>query len=86
MLDVDDLGWIVADNGPGIESKYADLIFDFGFTTKTDGRGMGLTISRRALQREGMDLVLLPPVAGYPVRFQITFAAEPQAEEEGEAE
>lgn len=86
VLDVDDKGWIVADNGPGIESKYADLIFDFGFTTKTDGRGMGLTISRRALQREGMDLVLLPPVAGYPVRFQITFAEDQQIEEEGEPE
>jgi len=35
------------DEGPGIHSQLWERIFDFGFTTKKRGAGLGLTISRQ---------------------------------------
>lgn len=54
-------GVTVENGGPGIEQRFAERIFDFGFSTKPDGRGMGLSIARRSLQHENMDLRLLNP-------------------------
>ena len=70
-LDLAHEGIIVENGGPGIERRYADRIFEFGFTTKPSGRGMGLSISRRALNHEGMDLALLNPGRDYHPRFLI---------------
>lgn len=58
-LDANADGFLVKDNGPGIEPRYRNRIFDFGFTRKTVGRGMGLHISREALRREELHLVLV---------------------------
>jgi signal transduction histidine kinase/CheY-like chemotaxis protein len=35
------------DDGPGIHKQLQERIFDFGFTTRKDGAGLGLTISRQ---------------------------------------
>jgi signal transduction histidine kinase len=40
----------VRDNGPGIPAEQADQIFGSFFTTKPDGSGMGLTISRSIIE------------------------------------
>jgi C4-dicarboxylate-specific signal transduction histidine kinase len=40
----------VSDTGKGIESENADQIFDSFFTTKADGIGMGLAISRTIIE------------------------------------
>jgi len=77
-LDLHPEGMIVENGGPGIENRYLERIFEFGFTTKPDGRGMGLSIARRALMHEGMDLVLLNPGRDDPPRFLIKLAAEQQ--------
>jgi signal transduction histidine kinase len=37
----------VVDEGPGIHRQLWDHIFDFGFTTKKAGVGLGLTVSRQ---------------------------------------
>ncbi|KEQ19609.1 ATP-binding protein [Endozoicomonas numazuensis] len=58
-LDYHPDGLLVENYGPGIDARHADTIFDFGFSTKENGRGMGLSISRKALRHEGMDLELL---------------------------
>jgi signal transduction histidine kinase len=43
----------VSDNGPGIDPQTADHIFDAFSTTKPDGMGMGLAISRSIIEAHG---------------------------------
>ena len=38
------------DTGPGIHRRDFDRIFEFGFTTRPDGSGMGLFISRGLIE------------------------------------
>jgi signal transduction histidine kinase len=57
-LDADTSGFSIWNGGPGIDSRVADRIFEFGETTKVGGRGIGLYLSRQSLRREGLDLTL----------------------------
>lgn len=57
-LDVKDGVLRVSDTGPGIHPRDANDIFEYGFTRKPGGRGMGLHISRQALRSVGYDLTL----------------------------
>jgi signal transduction histidine kinase/DNA-binding response OmpR family regulator/predicted RNA-binding protein with RPS1 domain len=41
------------DNGPGIHTSHWEKIFDAGFTTRPDGSGIGLYISRNLLENLG---------------------------------
>ncbi|GAB4116640.1 MAG: ATP-binding protein [Wenzhouxiangellaceae bacterium] len=59
-LDISDDGFLISNNGPSISSRDADAIFDQGFTRKPGGRGLGLFISKKALQKERMDIEVLP--------------------------
>ena len=43
----------VADTGPGLSPDLTDRIFEAFFTTKADGTGMGLTISRSIVEAHG---------------------------------
>ncbi|WP_036298925.1 ATP-binding protein [Methylophilus sp. OH31] len=71
-LDATDEGYIVSNNGPGIAHRDADQIFNFGVTRKSNGRGMGLYISREALNRDGFDLKLLTSGEEENPQFLIT--------------
>jgi len=57
-LDAAGDAFLISDSGPGIDARDREAIFEFGFTRKPGGRGMGLHISREALRRVGYDLVL----------------------------
>ena len=70
-LDVDDSDFLVSDNGPGIERRISERIFDFGYSRKKNGRGMGLYISREILRRDNFDLVLDRPSRGKHSTFRI---------------
>lgn len=48
----------IQDEGPGIHRRQWDRVFDFGYTTKRDGAGLGLTISRRIARELGGDLCI----------------------------
>lgn len=48
MLRID-----VADTGPGVDETCVNKLFDPFFTTKPDGMGMGLAISRSAVEARG---------------------------------
>jgi signal transduction histidine kinase len=48
----------VADSGPGVATRDRDAVFEFGFTRKPAGRGMGLSIAREVLARDGYELTL----------------------------
>ena len=51
--------WVVSDSGPGINVRDREAIFEFGFSRKPGGRGMGLYIGREGLRRVGFDLRLI---------------------------
>ena len=58
-LDEEAGSLLVADTGPGVDVRDQDAIFEFGFTRKPGGRGMGLHIGRESLRRVGYDLQLI---------------------------
>ena len=58
VLDATDDFFLVADSGPGVNAGDREAIFEFGFTRKPGGRGMGLHIAREVLRRVGYDLSL----------------------------
>ncbi len=57
-LDWDGEAMSVTDSGPGVASRDHEAIFELGFTRKPGGRGMGLSISRDVLARDGYVLAL----------------------------
>jgi signal transduction histidine kinase len=46
----------VKDSGPGLDAKSLDRLFDAFYTTKSDGLGMGLAISRSIIEVHGGQL------------------------------
>ena len=50
---------LVSDTGPGVDFRDREAIFEFGFSRKPGGRGMGLHIGRETLRRVGFDLQLI---------------------------
>ena len=57
-LDAGDGALVVRDNGPGVRAGDRTNIFLLRFSRKPGGRGMGLHISRAALNKEGWNLML----------------------------
>lgn len=57
-LDIKSNSFAISDNGPGIRDEIKDKIFDLGFSTKDNGRGMGLYIARQSLNELGYDLTV----------------------------
>ena len=58
-LDADGRGFLLSNNGPAIEARVRDRIFELGETQRPGGRGLGLAISKEALGREGFELTLV---------------------------
>jgi len=69
-LDQRDGAMLIANNGPGIDPKDQEAIFDLRFSRKPAGRGMGLYISRGTLEKSGFSLELAKE-AGMTVCFAI---------------
>jgi len=67
----------IADNGPGVRPEDAQRIFESFFTTKPDGLGMGLAISRSIVEAHGGRLWLdSSPAGGATVRFTLPLTTE----------
>ncbi|WP_256352318.1 ATP-binding protein [Pseudomonas yamanorum] len=80
-LDADDVGFLISNNGPGIEERIKHRIFDFGETKKPGGRGMGLAISRETLNREGFEIDLVKTGLDVSPQFRI-WPKEEQGEQD----
>ncbi len=62
------------DNGPGIAEEYTDELFKNFFTTKDDGLGMGLTISRQIIAaHHGRITIKNLPEKGVEVEVHLPF-------------
>ncbi|AQZ51948.1 ATP-binding protein [Martelella mediterranea] len=68
-LDVEGQDLLVIDNGPGISARDRENVFSLNFTRKPGGRGMGLYISRQALEKVGYSLDLDPTESGTVFRI-----------------
>jgi PAS domain S-box-containing protein len=66
---------IVADNGPGLAPACVDRLFHPFFTTKPDGLGLGLAISRSIIEAHGGQLGTMPH-RGPGAAFRFTVPAE----------
>ena len=69
----------VTDSGIGLDPKHAEHLFEAFFTTKTEGMGMGLSISRSIIEAHGGRLWATPN-AGSGATFQFTVPMSPDVE------
>jgi signal transduction histidine kinase len=74
-VEHDQLLIAVSDSGIGLPDYKAERIFDAFFTTKSQGTGMGLSISRRIIESHGSRL-RASPNAGRGAIFQFTLPGE----------
>ena len=51
--EADQVLTVVRDNGPGVDSESLEAIFEPFYTSKTEGMGMGLAISRSIIEEHG---------------------------------
>ncbi len=49
---------MISDNGPGVDPKYVDNVFDPYVTTKTNGTGLGLAIVKKIVEEHGGKICL----------------------------
>lgn len=67
----------VRDHGPGLDAEAAERAFDPFYTTKEDGIGLGLAISRALIEAQGGRLCLDPDCGpGAAFHFTLPFAEE----------
>lgn len=71
-LDVDGDLLTISNNGPAIAIQDEERIFEFTFSRKIEGRGMGLYISKQSLNNEGFDIQLISGGASASPCFAIS--------------
>jgi PAS domain S-box-containing protein len=77
--DSDQILISVTDSGIGLDPKHAERLFEAFFTTKTEGMGMGLSISRSIIEAHGGRLWATQN-AGSGATFQFTVPMSPDVE------
>lgn len=86
--DQDAVSVVVSDDGTGMTPDERTNCFQPFFTTKSDGSGMGLSICRDSVVRQGGSIDVEPSVSGgcqFTLRFpqQSTFQSKPSIREAG---
>ena len=62
---------VVSDNGPGIEPELLSLIFEKGFSTKGEQRGVGLYLVKQQIEN-GQGNIQVESVPGHLTQFTLT--------------
>lgn len=57
-LDASSTGFVIKDSGPGIPTIDKENVFEFAFSRKVGGRGMGLYVVKKSLEDEGFEISL----------------------------
>lgn len=70
VLDAVDSYFVVEDSGPGVSRQDREFIFEFGYSRKLGGQGMGLYIAKTSLNKEDLD-IQLDPTSTTGARFLI---------------
>lgn len=73
----DSVRLVVSDNGPGIGPNMADKLFRAFETSKSDGMGLGLAISRMIAQNHGGDLALETREGSHGATFELRLPVQP---------
>lgn len=71
VLDADNRGYLISNNGPEISKKDYENIFEFRFSRKPSGRGLGLYISKEVLSKVGYEIYVTDPQLETGVTFRI---------------
>ena len=61
LVTATDEGFLVADDGTGIDPDHRESVFESGFTTRADGTGYGLDIVREVVESHGWRVELRAP-------------------------
>ncbi|MFT4734772.1 MAG: signal transduction histidine kinase [Arcticibacterium sp.] len=77
-LDATSTGFIIKDSGPGIPTIDKENVFEFAFSRKASGRGMGLYVVRKTLEEEGFEVSLAP----YNPNVGACFTISPKPEQD----
>ena len=64
LVTATDGGFLVADDGAGIDPDDRDSVFESGYTTQADGTGYGLDIVREVVESHGWTVELRAPADG----------------------
>jgi signal transduction histidine kinase len=75
--------FVVSDNGPGVEHKIRDRLFEPGVTTKTGGWGVGLSLARRIAEDVHGGSIESRSRLGGGARFAIRVPGHPGHAESG---
>ena len=65
----------VVDNGAGVPQELSEKMFEMNVSTKSQGMGLGLWLSRRIAQFHRGDLVLVPQPQGARMRLTLPMEA-----------
>lgn len=68
-LDADGDEVLISDTGPGVRPRDREVIFDRGFSRRRGGRGLGLSLARELLERDGWTLELVDIAEGAGFRI-----------------
>jgi PAS domain S-box-containing protein len=63
-------GFYVEDDGPGIDPAAREQVFEYGYSTESDGTGFGLAIVNRIVQAHGWAIVATESATG-GARFEV---------------
>jgi signal transduction histidine kinase len=67
----DGVGFLISDNGPGVDPEIQDRLFEPGVTTKPGGWGVGLSLARRIVEDVHSGQVRVQPRPAGGTRFEI---------------
>lgn len=76
IIDVGSLndgGFYIEDNGDGVPENIRDQVWEYGFTSKEEGTGIGLIVVKRVVERHNWTIDISDSQSG-GARFEIRFS------------